>query len=108
MARWQVQLVSDAERDFGGILEYTKATYGSKQARIYESTLTKALIALRAGPDLRDSVARDELAPGVRSLHIARKGRKGRHLIIYRALPGHTIEVVRILHDAMDLKQHVE
>ena len=67
MARWQVHLVADAERDFGGIIEYTVATFGGKQAKVYETTLTRALLALCAGPDLRDSVARPELAPDVRS-----------------------------------------
>ena len=91
----------------GGIIEYTTATFGGKQAKVYATTLTRALNALHTGPDLRGSVARDELAPGVRSLHVARKGRRGRHLIIYREMPERTIEVLRILHDAMDLARHV-
>ena len=107
MARWRIQLVVDAERDIADIIDYTTTNFGSRQAKVYETTLTKALTALRAGPDLRDCVRRYELGTGIRSLHIAREGRRGRHMIIYRDLPERTIEVLRILHDAMDLKRHV-
>jgi toxin ParE1/3/4 len=34
-------------------------------------------------------------------------GRRGRHFIMYRAASGNVIEVVRILHDAMDLARHI-
>jgi toxin ParE1/3/4 len=44
---------------------------------------------------------------GLRTLHVARRGRRGSHFLIYRAAPKSTIEIVRILHDRMDLKRHV-
>jgi toxin ParE1/3/4 len=53
---------------------------------------------------------RDDIAPGLRSLHVARSGRKGRHIIIFRARGSDktaVIEVLRILHDAMDLPRHL-
>jgi toxin ParE1/3/4 len=53
------------------------------------------------------SLARDEVAPGLRSLHAARRGRRGRHVVLDRVAGGNTIEVVRILHDAMDLPRHL-
>ncbi len=51
--------------------------------------------------------ANDVLRDGLRSLHVARRGRRGRHFIMYRASADDTIEVVRILHDGMDLAAHV-
>jgi len=43
--------------------------------------------------------------------HVARGGRKGRHIILFRigspAKPP-TIDVLRLLHDAMDLPHHVK
>ena len=107
MARWLVRLGSVAEHDFADIIAYTAETFGARQARVYQSTLTKALTALHAGPDVIGSVARDEIEAGLKSLHVARKGRRGRHLILYRSMPGRIIEVVRILHDAMDLARHI-
>lgn len=107
MATWRVRLSPSSQRDLAGILQYTAENFGSRQEGIYRKTVTMALTALRAGPDLRDSVRRDEIAAGHWSLHIARKGRRGRHLILYREGPARTIEVVRILHDAMDLARHL-
>jgi toxin ParE1/3/4 len=107
MAGWQVHVTADAVRDFSEIAEYTVANFGERQARIYETTLTSAIDALRSGPNVRGSVARDEILPGVRTLHVARLGRRGRHLLLYRESPARTVEVLRILHDAMDLARHV-
>lgn len=107
MARWDVRLSPSAQRDLAGIVDYTVEQFGARQARTYRTTLTSAIAALRAGPRLRASVSREMIAPGLRSLHVARKGRRGRHLILYREGPARTIEVVRILHDAMDLGRHI-
>jgi toxin ParE1/3/4 len=111
MARWTVRLGETAARDFSGIIAFTAETFGAQQAKIYQTTLTKALTALHAGPSILGSIARDEIAPGLRSLHVARKGRRGRHVILYRTASPPTkqpiIEVIRILHDAMDLAGHV-
>ncbi len=78
-----------------------------RQADIYEGQLLSGLLALQDGPDLRGSVARDEVRSGLRTYHIARLGNPARHLICYRAVDGQIIEVLRILHDAMDLPRHM-
>lgn len=103
---WRVRLGAEAEKDFARILTHTASTFGPRQTEIYRAVLTDALTALLAGPDVPGSAARDEIMPGLRSLHVARQGRKGRHFILYRASAG-AIEVVRILHDAMDLARHI-
>jgi toxin ParE1/3/4 len=44
------------------------------------------------------------------TLHVARKRRRGRHFILFRADTNPNrglIDVLRILHDAMDLERHV-
>ena len=51
--------------------------------------------------------ARDEIAPGVCTLHVARHGRKGRHFVVFRVAEGKIVEVLRLLHDSMDLARHV-
>ena len=65
--------------------------------------LVLALAALYEGPYLPDSQPRDEVRPGLRSLHVARKGRRSRHFILYPTRDAERIEVVRILHDSMDI-----
>ena len=104
---WRVRLGAEAEKDFVRILKYTADTFGERQATIYQTTLIDALTALHSGPDVPASASRDEILPGLRSLHVARQGHRGRHFIMYRALGGEVIEVVRILHDAMDLACHI-
>jgi len=92
--------------DFTGILKYIAENFGSRQAAIYKTTLIEAISELANGPDLAGSVARDEILEGLRTIHIARRGRRGRHLIMFRAVEDR-IEIVRILHDAMDLARHI-
>ena len=44
------------------------------------------------------------------TLHVARGGRKGRHLILFRidpTAPTPTIDVLRLLHDAMDIARNL-
>jgi toxin ParE1/3/4 len=104
---WRLRLGVEAERDFVRILQNTKEKFGARQLGVYRETLLAALSALEAGPDAPGSVARDEILPKLRTLHVARNGRRGRHFILYRAAPGQVIEIVRILHDAMDLARHL-
>jgi toxin ParE1/3/4 len=100
--RWRIRLGAEAEKDFARILKYTRKTHGSRQVDVYRDTLLEALAVLAAGRDLRGSSPRDEIRPGLRILHVAREGRRGRHFILYRAREGLLIEIVRTLHDAMD------
>ena len=104
---WRIRLGAEAEKDFGRILKDTKDNFGTRQVEIYRDTLIEALAALECGPNALGSAARDEIQPGMRTLHVARRGRRGRHFILYRTAVGDVIEVVRILHDAMDLARHI-
>jgi toxin ParE1/3/4 len=104
---WQIRLGAEAEKDFARILTYTKARFGHQQAEVYKATLLEALAALGEGPNILGSVARDEILPNLRTLHVARRGRRGRHFIMYRAGQRNVIDIIRILHDAMDLLRHI-
>jgi toxin ParE1/3/4 len=106
-ASWKIRLGEEAEKDFAQILKYTHDTFGARQVAAYRATLIDALAELASGPDALGSVARDEILPNLRKLHVARRGRHGRHFILYRAASGSIIEVIRILHDRMDLARHV-
>ncbi|MEW6692080.1 MAG: hypothetical protein AB1340_04535 [Pseudomonadota bacterium] len=69
--------------------------------------MTQAIEALHEGPDILGTKARDDIAPGIRTLHVARQGRKGRHFLMFRVAPaGRVIKVPRLLHDSMDLSRH--
>jgi toxin ParE1/3/4 len=104
---WRIRLGAEAEKDFAHILKHTKDNFGQRQFEIYQSTLLEMLTLLENGPDVPGSAARDEIMNGLRTLHVARQGRRGRHFIMYRAANDQVIEVLRILHDAMDLARHI-
>jgi toxin ParE1/3/4 len=105
--KWSVRLGAAAELDFANILKWTADNFGARQSRIYQNSLVQAIGELSGGPDVAGSKARDDIMKGLRTLHIARHGRRGSHFLIYRSATGRTIEIVRILHDRMDLQRHV-
>ena len=104
--RWRVRLGAAAELDFANIVRWTAENFGARQSRIYRDTLVEAIRELAEGPDVAGSKGRDEISPGLRTLHVARRGRRGSHFLMYRAAPNRTIEIVRILHDRMDVRRH--
>lgn len=104
--RWEVILGGQAGRDFAAILDWTAKTFGARQARTYRDTLKAAIRALETGPDIPGSKRRDEIVPGLRTLHVARAGRHGRHFLMYRVVGETRIEILRILHDGMDVTRH--
>jgi toxin ParE1/3/4 len=104
---WRVRLGAVAEVDFANILKWTTENFGTRQAEIYRDALLRAIGELANGPDAPGSRARNEIMRGLRTLHIARHGRRGRHFLLYRAVEGRIIEIGRILHDQMDVQRHL-
>jgi len=100
--KWRVRLGAAAEVDFANILRWTTENFGARQSRVYRDILVQTIAELADG-----SRARDEIMAGLRTLHVARRGRRGSHFLMYRVAPKSTIEIVRILHDRMDLWRHV-
>jgi toxin ParE1/3/4 len=110
MSQWTVRLTAAAEKDFQGIVAWTVEQFGEAQALVYAETIALALEALAAGPSPIDARRRDEIQKGFWSLHVARQERKGRHFVMFRVAPrgGDVIEVLRLLHDSMDLPLHFQ
>lgn len=107
---WSVRLSASAEADFEQIVQWTLEQFGDRQALVYAETVRLALQALSGGPNVIGVKARDEILKGLFSLHVAREGRKGRHVVMFRIASrgaGEVIEVLRLLHDSMDLARHV-
>jgi toxin ParE1/3/4 len=108
--KWSVRLTAAAEEDFRQIVRWTAQQFGDRQASAYAATLSAAIEALADGPEIVGAQRRDDIARGLMSLHVARKRRKGRHFVIFRAGPDGTqryVEVLRVLHDAMDVQSHL-
>ncbi len=108
--RWLVRTTATAKTDFSKILRWTSDQFGAAQAQVYVETLTQALEDLCAGPGIAGSKARSDIAPDLYTLHAGRKGRKSRHFLLFRVRHlehQKVIEVIRILHDSMDLTRHL-
>ncbi len=107
---WPVVIAASAEADFVQIIEWTAERFGARQANVYADILMAVLEALAEGPTIVGAKPRDDLAKGVWALQAARQRQKARHLILFRVKSGEgrrAIEVLRILHDSMDLARHV-
>ena len=74
---WKVRLAANAELDFSEIITWTIENFGERQAEIYAEALTLAIEALHDGPQQPGAEARDDIGLGIRTLHVARKGRPG-------------------------------
>lgn len=108
MAAWAVRLSHQAERDVEDILAWTVARFGYQKAEIYAEMLALTLEALVDGPDDIGVTKRDDIMHGICALHVARYGKRGRHYVVFQVKEDCLIEVLRILHDSMDLARHLE
>lgn len=105
--RWKIRLSSAADEDFRAIVLWTAEHFGLEQARRYRAAILAALRELDNGPDTTGTRDRTELGRNLRSLHVARRGRRGRHVILFAASEDNRIDIVRILHESMDFAQHL-
>lgn len=92
MAIWRLR--SRAEQDIRDIAVFTEREWGSDKRRDYLGEMERRFLELAVNPRL--GVARDDVRNGYRSSHI------GRHVIFYRQ-SADGIEIVRVLHDRMDV-----
>ena len=105
---WTVRLVAVSERDYLEVIKRSAQDFGPLQAEVYAETCALALDALRKkGPKAVGVKQREEIGPGIFALHVARLKRKASHFLVFRVLEIRTIEVLRILHDRMDLARHI-
>jgi len=87
-----------AEHDLESIYDYTVEHWSRRQAKAYLGELTVAFQALAAGT----RVGRDaELGHRVMKLPV------GSHVVFYRVTAS-AIEIVRVLHQAMDAPRHFD
>jgi toxin ParE1/3/4 len=105
---WKVRLSAAAERDFREIIRWTEGRFGRDQTRIYSAMLGGALRALRAGPRALGSRVRSEIGDRLRTLQAVHGECRACHLILFRiSEQPPVVEVLRLLHDAMDLARHL-
>ncbi|MEN9420491.1 MAG: hypothetical protein RI988_4112 [Pseudomonadota bacterium] len=114
---FRYRLSAAAQGDVLDILAWTHEQLGEAARRRYESLVVAALRDVASQPDRPGSIARPELGAGVRSWHLrlsrthVRPGvepvRRPRHFLVYRTEPSRVV-IGRVLHDAMELAQHLD
>ena len=91
-------LLPAAARDLQKIWRYTCNTWGEDQADRYIDTLNHAFIALAHSPDMASPC--DFIRRGYRK-------RAVEHHVIYFRMAGQNMEIVRVLHERMDVHRHL-
>ena len=104
---WRVRLSEPARRDIQHALRHTLERFGAAQHDDYQALIRLALVEIATNPTSIRAKRRPELHPDAFAWHIARPGRRARHLFIYRIGPDDVVEIARFLHDAMDIKRHL-
>ena len=93
------QLTELAKQDLRAIGRYTQTTWGRAQRNTYLAKIDAAFHLLSVEPQLGKSC--DDLRAGYRKYPV------GRHLIFYRQ-SADGLEIIRILHQRMDIEAHFD
>jgi toxin ParE1/3/4 len=107
---WLVQFSAAADLDIEEIHRWTEERFGAAQADAYATTISDAVAALSEGPAKPGVRERIDIESGLYTLHLSRFRRRARHLILFRTgrrAPRPVIDILRVLHDAMDLARHI-
>jgi toxin ParE1/3/4 len=112
MTTWRLSLA--AQDDIARILVRSREAFGEQAQARYAELIASGLRAIAGAEAGFAGTARPELGDGVRTWHLRPvsaatahgRVRKPRHFIVYR-MEGDVVVVGRVLHDAMELREHV-
>ena len=93
------QLTNKAVDDLRAIARYTQYRWGLEQRNIYLKRLDESFRTIAREPKI--GAACEHIRKGYRKYHV------GRHLVFYFQTETH-IQIVRILHERMDVEKHIE
>ena len=113
----QYRISNAARADIVDILRLSQTQFGDQARQRYQALILAALQTLADTPYRIGSQERNELAPGLRSYHLVYSRQQSkhphgtvkspRHVVFYRVANDEVIEVVRFLHDAMEVQLHL-
>ena len=92
-------LTNKAVEDLSRIWEYTYEVWSESQADKYYELLTGSFQEIVQHPDLGKSY--NEIDSAILGLQV------GKHIVFYRVAESNDIEILRILHHRMDLKNRM-
>jgi len=94
------KLTPKAVEDLTGIWNYTVEKWSEKQADKYYRLLIDNFDELSRNPGLGKSYS--DIIENILGFRV------GRHIIFYRIIQSNKIEILRILHEKMDLKNRIK
>ncbi|WP_248916029.1 type II toxin-antitoxin system RelE/ParE family toxin [Pseudomonas moorei] len=113
----QYRISDTALSDIADILKHSQIQFGTGARVRYQELLRTAIEDLAHAPSRIGSSMRDEVVPGLRSFHLVHSRKRAatangmvqrpRHVVFYRVATDQVIEIVRILHDAMEARLHL-
>lgn len=110
----QYRLTHSAQADIVSILAWSDEQFGVEARKRYEALIATAIRDAAASTDDGGHPPRPELGNGVFAWHLSQsrvqapgRVRRPRHFLICRR-DGEVLVVGRVLHDAMDLRRHVD
>lgn len=98
MAKYR--LTNKAVEDLADIWNYTFDEWSEQQADDYYNMLISSCQKIAVNPNLFGK-RYDEILDGLRGF------KAGRHLLFYRMRDGGDVEIIRILHERMDIRNHL-
>ena len=113
MARYR--LTDSAQADIVSILAWSQERFGDEASKRYQALIATAIRDAAEREDDLGQRPRPELGEGIFSWHLAQsaarspggKVHRPRHFLICRR-DGDLLVVGRVLHDAMELRQHLD
>lgn len=113
----QYRITNAARADIVDILRPCQTQFGDQARQRHQALILAELQALASKPYRIGSHDREELAPGHRSYKLIYSRQQAkqthgmvkipRHTVFYRVANDDVIEVVRLLHDAMEVQLHL-
>lgn len=92
----KLKFTNNAVKDLSDIWNYTVDTWSESQADKYYKLIISACASIAKKP---------QIGKAYPEIYKDLKGKiTSKHIIFYRELEDHTIEITRILHERMDLK----
>jgi toxin ParE1/3/4 len=93
------ELTKKAVEDLGDIWNYTCENWSEHQGDKYYQLLIESFKEIDGHPGIGKNYS--EIVESLRGLKV------GRHIVFFREMEGRKVEIVRILHDQMDLKKRI-
>jgi len=114
MARFLIS--RPAQADLTQILASSAERWGIEARRRYAALLAAAMRRVAAEAEGPTTKNRSEIARGIRSFHLRHarvnkveaKMRRPVHVLYYRVVRSGLVEIVRVLHDRMELSRYID